>query len=347
MTAMISAETPFVSIIMLNYNGRKFLGKLLDECLLSVLNMDYANFEVLFADNGSTDNSVPHIMDRFSSNKKLRVVSLDKNYGFAKGNNMAVKYVNSKSEYLVFLNTDVTVNSAWLRNMINFIKKVNESGLQKVAAISSVILDVSRKKIIDELWIGYPSGAYYVPLKSKSSFKSAIELDFPAGEAFLIKRDAFTKIGGFDEDFFLYIDDSDLGWRLRLAGYKILLNPSAKISHFRSLTTRKTVDRRRVFYLVEQNRLISCIKNLGKFSLVALVLYEMRRFMVILKSKDLFIEYMKALLSIRTNLKGTLVKRRQIQLMRQASDRKIFELSIRRMPRNINRFARVLYECFT
>jgi len=338
---------PLVSIIILNYNGRKNLGKLLDKCLSSVLKTAYPNFEVLFADNGSTDESVKHITEKFGRDKRLKVIPLGKNYGFAQGNNLASTHADERSEYLVFINTDVEIDDTWLKKMVDLIRKANLSGSREVAAISSVIFDVSREKFIDELYIRYPSGAHFIPLKSKPSFSRLVEIDFPAGEAFLIKKEVFMEVGGFDGDYFLYYDDVDLGWRLQLAGYKVLLNPKAKVIHYRSATTKKAVDLKRIFYFCERNRLISCIKNLEKSSLFALIFYE---FLSLggKKRKEFFTEYLKALRDIvsKTRWKKIVTKRRQIQRVRRVSDKELFKLSIQRTPRNLNRFGHILHRAF-
>jgi len=342
---------PMVSIVILNYNGRKNLGKLLDSCLSSVLKTDYPNFEVLFIDNGSTDGSIQYIRDRFGQNKKLRVIPLDKNYGYAKGNNLASKYADINSGYFVFLSTDVKISSAWLREMVNLIEKVNKLGLHEVAAISSLVFDVLNDSLIDELYIRYPHGTFYIPRKSEPSLKNPIEIDFPTGEAFLIKKEAFKYVGGFDDNYFLYYDDVDLGWRLRLLGYKILLNPSVKVLHFRSSTVKGEVKRRKILYFCERNRLITCIKNLGKLSLVALLLYEIVSLQnrLLKRKREITIEYLKALHNIltKTTWKRIMANRRQVQLKRRISDKKIFELSTNKIPRNLNKFGHNLYDCFT
>jgi len=91
---------PKVSIIILNYNGRSRLGALLDECIISALNQTYGNVEVVFADNGSIDDSCEYVRARYGD--RVRVVCLGRNYGFALGNNLASKFVSDDSEYLLF-----------------------------------------------------------------------------------------------------------------------------------------------------------------------------------------------------------------------------------------------------
>jgi GT2 family glycosyltransferase len=90
-------ERPKFSIVSLNYNGRKILGPLLDAHLSSLLNTAYDDFEIVFVDNGSSDDSVDYVRTNFS-NERLKIVPLEKNYGYAKGNNLALKFVNPSTD---------------------------------------------------------------------------------------------------------------------------------------------------------------------------------------------------------------------------------------------------------
>jgi len=89
-----------VSVIILNYNGRSKLGSLLDEAIESAINQSFSNIEVLFVDNGSTDDSVKYIYERFGDS--VKIIELGRNYGFCMGNNLAVRYISKDSRYILF-----------------------------------------------------------------------------------------------------------------------------------------------------------------------------------------------------------------------------------------------------
>ena len=111
-------EAPLVSLIVINYNGKSKLGSLLDKCLSSLLNTDYANFEILFVDNNSTDDSVEYVMKKFND-PRIRIIRLEKNYGYAGAVNRALKH--AKGEFIAVLNNDVIVNKDWLKHIITFL----------------------------------------------------------------------------------------------------------------------------------------------------------------------------------------------------------------------------------
>jgi GT2 family glycosyltransferase len=96
------------SVISLNYNSRKILGSLLDAHLSSLLNTAYDVFEVLFVDNGSSDDSVEYVKANFRD-KRLKIIQLKKNYGYAKGNNLALKFIDPNTDIVVFINNDTIV----------------------------------------------------------------------------------------------------------------------------------------------------------------------------------------------------------------------------------------------
>ena len=80
-------DHPLISVVLLNYNGKKYLGNILDNCIISILNSDYSNLELLFVDNGSNDDSIRHVKKKFCIDSRVKIISLQKNYGTAKGKN--------------------------------------------------------------------------------------------------------------------------------------------------------------------------------------------------------------------------------------------------------------------
>ncbi|GFP43541.1 rhamnosyltransferase, partial [Candidatus Hakubella thermalkaliphila] len=109
-------EYPLVSVVILNYNGMKYI----NQCLESVLSTDYPNFEVIFVDNSSTDGSLEYVNGRFRGNQCFRIVANSNNYGFAEGNNVGVRH--SMGTYIVFLNIDTEVDPRWLKELITVVE---------------------------------------------------------------------------------------------------------------------------------------------------------------------------------------------------------------------------------
>src|SRR5579871_1782023 len=105
-------DAPFISIIVLSYNSKKFLS-LFDECIGSLLTTDYPFFELLIVDNGSKDNSADLVYEKYRSHPKLRLIKFPTNLGYAGGNNKAIEAISERAELIAFINSDVVVSSGW------------------------------------------------------------------------------------------------------------------------------------------------------------------------------------------------------------------------------------------
>lgn len=316
------SEVPKVSVVILNYNGRRLLGDLLDSCLSSILASDYPDFEVLFVDNGSDDDSAGYILSEYGSDQRLRVVRLDKNYGFAAGNNLGAKHASPGSKYLAFLNTDVNVKQNWLRNMVEFAEH-NEKPI-----VTSIIYDVGLASHIHGFFIIYPFCRFFFLLSKYPQKFQAISVDFPAGEAFLVKKDVFSELGGFDGEYFLYFDDADFGWRAKLRGYDVVVNPEAVVKHYRSRTATKTQKRRRTGQMLEKNRIQSCVKNLSYLSFPLFLIGEFYYVLALALSRNKVLTFIYAMiikdLLFKTDWRRLLVKRKIVQSGRLISDYEMF-----------------------
>jgi GT2 family glycosyltransferase len=183
---------PPVSIIILNYNGGRFVEK----CLRSVLNTDYPNFEVIFVDNSSTDGSVELVNKLFGDEPRLKVIVNPRNLGFALGNNIGSKHASGK--YLVFLNNDTVVERGWLNELV----KVAESD-PKIGIVGCKVITSFKGKaealLVDRFGHSFPA-----PFPSSVKDVFAVE-----GAAFLVKRDVWEKLWGFDPSYFALCEDID------------------------------------------------------------------------------------------------------------------------------------------
>ena len=123
-----------VSIIIINYNGKEFLA----DCLKSVMNQSYNDFEIIFVDNGSSDNSLEFVNNNFND-EKIKIIKSDENLGFAGGNNLGFKYASG--EYIVLLNNDTIVEHDWLKYLIEAMESENNIGIVQSLVLTEGIPD--------------------------------------------------------------------------------------------------------------------------------------------------------------------------------------------------------------
>ncbi|MFH1229164.1 MAG: glycosyltransferase family 2 protein [Candidatus Aenigmatarchaeota archaeon] len=233
-----------VSVIFVNYNGKEHI----KTCLSSLYKQTMKDFEVVLVDNRSTDGSVEFVRKNFP---KVRVVENKENVGFAEGNNIGVRHARGK--YVFILNLDTELDRHCLREMADCAKR--NAG----AAVCAKILFFEKRSRINTTGVAfnYLGFGWCDNLgRNDKDFQEETELTFPSGAAFMIDKRIFSELGGFDRSYFFYYEDSDLGWRMRLRGYKTVLAPKAKVYHkyFFGRHPRK-------LYYAERNRIITVLKN--------------------------------------------------------------------------------------
>jgi hypothetical protein len=243
-----------VSIIFVNYKGKEDDIK---TCLTSLYKQTLKNFEVIFVDNDSQDSSVEFVKKNFP---KVRIIE-NENTGFAAGNNFGVRHARGK--YVFILNLDTQLDKNCLKELVECVKR------NKNAAISSKILFFDQRNKINTTGIAfnYLGFGWCDNLgKNEKDFVQEKEITFPSGAAFLIDKKIFNELGGFDENYFFYYEDTDFGWRLRLKGYKAILAPKAKVYHkyFFGRHSKK-------FYFAERNRIITIFKNYQRKTLLLIL----------------------------------------------------------------------------
>ena len=240
---------PLLSVIIPNWNGKHFL----TECIDSLKEQTFRDFEIILVDNGSTDGSAEFAEKRYGD--FIRIIRNDKNLGFTGGNNVGIQA--SKGEYIVLLNNDTWADPRWLEELAKatrFDPPIRMWG-------SKVCSYYQRDRIegVGELiyWDGLcrARGQYE---QDHGQYNAMEEILFPPGCGAMYRKSLLDEIGLFDEDFFTYADDSDVGIRARLAGWKCLYVPSAIVYHKNSGTAGQ-YSPLKAFY-VERNRFWITIK---------------------------------------------------------------------------------------
>jgi GT2 family glycosyltransferase len=302
----LSGESMKVSVIILNWNGKHFLGR----CISSILSQTYKNIEIILVDNNSTDGSVEFVMKKFP---KIKILKLNQNYGYAKANNLGAK--TSSGKYLLFLNND-----AWLK------KDAIEILVRNIKNENADLCGLFQKNYNGKKNIGINYGIDIFGYPHGESFF------YPDGCAFFIKKDVFKKLGGFDEKHFIFMEDVDLSWRARIFGYKIISIKNAIVFHKSGATVvggrpekkhETSIFRR---YLTEKNIIRNLLKNYEK-KFLFIILPFLFSFHIIEMFLFLFINprvvskvYLSAYWWNLKNIKDTLRERNRIQSSRKVSD---------------------------
>lgn len=245
-----------VAVVILNYNGEEMLNRFLPRLLESTGDAD-----VIVADNASTDGSVAMMQRCFP---QVRLILLDRNWGFAEGYNRALKEVHAK--YYVLLNSDVEVTDGWLDPLV-----AEMEADSSVAACQPKLLDYKRKThfeyaggaggFIDRYGYPYCRGRIFDTVEEdKGQYDDRCDLFWATGAALFIRSEDFWEAGGLDGRFFAHMEEIDLCWRLRARGRRILYVPRSKVYHVGGATLNKSNPRKT--FLNFRNNLLMLYKNL-------------------------------------------------------------------------------------
>ncbi len=301
-----------VSAIIVNWNGKN---ETMD-CIQSLLDQDHPDVEIIVSDNGSTDGSIEFLQERFSNS--IRLLENGDNLGFGTAVNRGLKA--AVGDYLIFLNNDLVLES----NSISELATILESD-DGIGAVVPKILYYEKRDTFNSFGVLIHYTGIACPTKIDQLDDPALELTETAcGGIFMLPRKVYETIGGFDEDLFLYHEDHDLSWRIRLAGWKIMVTPKAVLYHHYKFN--KGI---RKFYFSEKNRLHILIKNLEWKTLTlifpALLIVEFAQWVHALLHGWLHLK-IKSYFELTALLPRILKKRRALQAIRKIPDREIIRL---------------------
>ena len=234
-----------VSILILNYNGKEYL----KECFLSVLKQSYNDFEIVFYDNCSSDGSVEYIKENFNDTR-IKVISSETNFGFAGGNNEALKHASG--DLIVLLNNDTVVNKEWLSELVKCLDESENAGMvQSLVITEGIPLKYYEKNGTINLFGHNIMEVFDI---DKSGIGEIFQVN---GCSFIIRKELIVRIGGlFPDEYFAYAEDTYLSFKVKFAGYKIYHNANSIVQHKGGATMRKYRNEFVTFYQ-ERNRLLN------------------------------------------------------------------------------------------
>jgi GT2 family glycosyltransferase len=301
---------PDASVIIVNHNGRRYLG----QCLSSILREDAAEYEIILVDNASTDGSADYVERSFPT---AQVIRSEANLGFGEASNVAAR--QAKGRYLAFLNQDTSVEPGWLEALIAALEADPRAGL----ATSKILLMHAPDRINT-----CGNEVHFTGLTlcrgmgmSRGTHSEVEEVSAVSGAAFVIRRELFRALGGFDEIFFMYMEDTDLSWRARLAGHRCMYVPSSIVYH--DYTLRFAANK--TFYQ-ERNRYLMLLKALRWRSwavlVPALLLAEVVTWgFVLLRQPRQLVNKLRVYPWILQHWAAVMDKRRRAQALRKVADR--------------------------
>ena len=245
-----------VAVVILNWNGQS----LLERFVPLLVERTAGDVELVVADNGSEDGSLAWLKEHFP---QVRLITLDRNYGFAEGYNRALAQV--EAEYFVLLNSDVEVGEGWLEPMRVFMSAHPHAG----ACMPKILSLHERGRFeyagasggfIDKFGYTFCRGRLFnVMEEDRGQYDTLMPVFWASGACMMVRAEAWHKAGGLDPDFFAHMEEIDLCWRMPLAGYGIFVVPEARVWHLGGATLNEANPRKT--YLNFRNNLYLLYKN--------------------------------------------------------------------------------------
>ena len=320
-----------LSIVILNWNGSHHLRRFLPSV---VKYSQYDWVEIVVADNYSTDDSYNVINQEF---KEIKYLQLDRNYGFAKGYNVALK--DNCADYLLLLNSDVEVTENWLEPLINMM-----DANPLIAACQPKIMQLDQREkfeyagasggFIDRLGFPFCRGRIINEQEVDSGqYDDPISVFWARGAAVMVRGSLWHEFGGFDADFWAHMEEIDLCWRMKNRGYKIAICPTSKVFHLGGGSLSYGSPQK--IFLNFRNNLFLLYKNLPKGKLFNTIFIRMIldgvaaiQFLVTGQIKA-FVKVLEAHLEFYKSLKKLKLKRKELpQNVRNSNHPEVYQGSV-------------------
>ncbi len=241
------APTPEISLIILGYNG----ATLLPGCFQSILEQDFDlnSCEIVFADNASKDESA-EVASRYKTKfPRMVIKQFQKNHGYARGINLSARM--ARGQILVFLNQDLILDPGFIRQIARTFHEYPTAGI-----VGCAVVDWEKERLVSGAVKILAGGFTYNYVNREGS------CDAVSGAAFSIRRSSFFELGGFEESFFMYYEETDLCVRARTAGYQVLYNPRAVAYDLTNARERRYRDHV-LFYMLRNRPIFSVMHSLN------------------------------------------------------------------------------------
>jgi GT2 family glycosyltransferase len=307
----VSKAQPLVSVIIVNYNGQKWLKK----CFDSLLDQTYNNFEIIFVDNNSSDESI-EFLEKTYKDKRIKIIKHKENSGFAGGNNIGIK--EAKGDYVLLLNNDTWVEKDFLKNLWQQYRNLNIDVLGPTECSYDGFQDQDISMAIDIL--GHP---IWLDEQYNKSF-------YLSGFCLFFSKDLYLDTKGLDNNFFMYFEETDWFWRLNLLGKKFKKVSDIKVYHAGSGSTGSGI-KYLSFLWRNQNTLQMLLKNYSLITLIFILpicilqnIIEMIFFLVILKP-EISLSYLQGWYFNIKYLRRTLAERKWVQNNRRINDLEVMK----------------------
>ena len=278
-----------IAIIIVTCNASEYLGELFSS--LEKNEYPREDFEIVVIDNASTDDTLTRIKNHESRIMNLRLITSTKNTGFAEGNNIGLRYALERNfDYAYLLNQDTVVDPNFLWEAVT----MGESD-EKIGVVQSLLMLWPQKDLVNSWgneihYLGFaysggykekitdylstprlgsedPSGSETTSSRPRGGLRiTDKEIAYASGAACLVKLSALKEIGLFNKDFFMYHEDVDLGWRLWLAGYRVVLAPKSIVYH--KYEFQRSIKK---YYFMERNRYMVLVQNYSFLTLLVIL----------------------------------------------------------------------------
>ncbi len=307
---------PLVSVVIPNLDGRRHL----ELCLPALFSTAGVPFEVIVADNGSSDGSVAWLAEAWP---RVRVLAFPRNLGF--GEAIRRGCAASAARYVAFLNSDTVVESGWLAPLVETLERE-----PAVAAACSLLRLLEHPDLVNARGGGMSRLGYgldhdfllpYEGPQERTGAPQSAEVLFPTAAAMLMRRDEFFSLGGFDRSFFMYHEDVDLGWRLWLLGRRVVVCERSVVFHRFLGTSREAKGLRWRALLGLRHNVRTLAKHYEAWNLAVVL----RRLFIVLMRQRAYLHILHALGWNLFHLPGTLAARMRIQRRRMIKDKELFE----------------------
>lgn len=313
-------ENPRIAVLILGYNDEKNI----KDALESAINQTYGNYEIIYIDNASTDGSLKIVRENFPS---LRTIVNEKNLGYAGAYKKALQeFFKEDFDSVVLLNSDVIVEKVWLFELVKTAYASTKIGM---AQPKIFLWDGKKNDLANTFgnkinYLGFGFCGHYKQ-KDTSEFSADQEITYASGASLLVKKDAYFDTGELDEKFFAYLEDQDLGWRMKLRGYKIMLSAGSRMIH--KYKFQKNSRNSWKLFMLEKNRLSFIYKNYSlKTIFLILPAFLLMEIGIIIHSvlEGYFKDKLRSYTAFIKDIPALNEDRKKIQVGRKLSDHEVF-----------------------